>query len=286
MQTKRPYRIGIVGADTSHVSAFVEYIIHDNRFRRRFEIAGVVDDQRGTRQFYNNRRSQILESLPKDIRVSNKMDLEGVDAWWILAGDAETHYDLLNNLPETHKPIFIDKPIAYSYNDFKRICQLTKDKDLRVYSSSTLRFASFMTHAYAHFDLADSIEIEGPLTFVDEIPGYHWYGIHCLEMVFVLSSEVTIERLEITDDEEYLYGTVSNKPFKIRWIKVGDPNFKIRLDNREFALNESLYEGLIHVLCEAIESDATPVSLDTTGRIMKALDQINDMRTEALEKLS
>ena len=284
MQHQNPYKIGIVGADTSHVSAFVEYIKNDARFQRRFEIAGVVDDGLSRVDFYRNRRSSILASLPDSMPILTLESMPDVDAWWILAGDADSHLDILKALTQTHKPIFIDKPIVYNMTSFTEMKQYIRKHDLRVYSSSALRFTQLVTNAYARFETTTHIVIEGPLTFVDGIPSYHWYGIHCLEMLYALSAEVTIKKLEINDTYEYLSGTISDKTFEIRWIKVGDPPFKIFMDDAAFELQESLYEGLIHVLCEAIESDSLPVPLESTQRIMKTLDKLNLMRTKILNK--
>lgn len=88
-----------------------------------------------------NMSKQIAEASKISNIVDNPEDLIGkVDAILLARDDAENHYKMSKIFIEAGLPIYIDKPLAFSRAEAKKIFELQKYSG-QVYSCSALRFA-------------------------------------------------------------------------------------------------------------------------------------------------
>lgn len=264
-------RIAIIGADTSHTLAFAKSLIaHQDITLSWVDLCNYTDFE------FSKMRSPMIKKGLKFLGVplvNGYLSHEPVDAYCILNLDAQSHRKIINDLSGLNKPIFIDKPIFYTMSDFKGIT-------IPFFSSSALRFCSFTQKAKSLIssEIKD-IWIEGPLSFVNEIEGYFWYGIHLLEIVQTLGeSAIVVHNVEVYEDFELVSGQCGNLNFTIKGIKVDDPAFLIRYDNQVFTIlddQEAIYDNLIH---EMIEFFITKEAKGNPEYVIQSIIDVNKLR--------
>ena len=270
-QVSSKIRIGIIGSDTSHTLAFI------NEFKKYpgYEVSWVDINNRTDLEFSVSRSKEIIKDL-KDLDIpliTNLNQAEEVDAYCVLTLDAKTHPDILNIIKDSSKPIFIDKPIFYKLEYFNNLSNL-------VFSSSALRYTDFIQKAVLeNKDSQEDIHIEGPLSFIEGIDGYFWYGIHLVEMLHTLSnSNVELEEYQKLEDYELIQGNSNGRKFSLKGITVGDPEFKVILGDKSYSISDddkNIYENLV---CEILEFFKDKESRVNGQKVIETVIKINEMR--------
>jgi len=181
-------RIGIIGCDTSHVTAFTENL---NNAAAPGHIAGgrvVAAFKGGSSDIPSSatRVDQFSHTLRDKYGVKFYETIEdlcrNVDAVLLESVDGRPHLAQARPVMEAHKPLFIDKPMAGSLQDVVEILRLAKDKHVPVFSASSLRFAT-STEAVAHGSIGPVFYAEtyGPCEIEPHHPDLFWYGVHGVE---------------------------------------------------------------------------------------------------------
>ncbi|RLG06290.1 MAG: gfo/Idh/MocA family oxidoreductase [Thaumarchaeota archaeon] len=186
-------RIGMVGFDTSHVVEFTKRINHfdvDEKFW--VEGARIVAGYPGkptpaASQEIINERTKILKGYGVEI-VDKPEDLIGrVDAVMIEYNEGAKHLEASRPFMEAGLPVFIDKPLACSIQDAKKIIELAKDNGVPVFSSSSLRYAlEIQNLKKSDVGRILSASTYGPGIIVQFNPGLFFYVIHAIEMLYAL----------------------------------------------------------------------------------------------------
>jgi len=183
----------MVGFDTSHVVEFTKRINHfdvDEKFW--VEGARIVAGYPGkptpaASQEIINERTKILKGYGVEI-VDKPEDLIGrVDAVMIEYNEGAKHLEASRPFMEAGLPVFIDKPLACSIQDAKKIIELAKDNGVPVFSSSSLRYAlEIQNLKKSDVGRILSASTYGPGIIVQFNPGLFFYVIHAIEMLYAL----------------------------------------------------------------------------------------------------
>ena len=191
-------RIGIIGTDTSHAGAFTS-ILNDPKHPQWLPGARVVAAYKGgskdlkesyTRvdKYAEDLRSKYGVEIVPDIKTL----LSKVDAVLLESVDGRPHLEQARPVIEAGKPLFIDKPLSSTLKDAREIARLAKEKNVKWWSSSTLRFADFMN------DLKKP-GITGVITWGPGPEEEHhqldlaWYAVHPIEMLYTLMGTGCVE---------------------------------------------------------------------------------------------
>lgn len=269
----RTIRIGIIGSDSSHTLAFIKEF-------QKYPTCAVmwVDiNNRSNLSFSKTRSEKIIETLKEmNIPLVTKLeDREVVDAYCILNLDADTHVSIYEEISHENKPVFIDKPIFYQLEDFEKINDL-------VLSSSALRYTDFIKRACLDNEGSmKDIYIEGPLSFVEGIDGYFWYGIHLVEILHTLcDDEALIRSFKKDVGYEEIRGKCKTSEFTIKGITIGDPGFLVKINGKQYSINDdekSIYTNLIQEIVNFFETK----EVKTNGRrVIETVLKINEMRED------
>lgn len=257
--------VGIIGADSYHTVALVEQFLEMENVR----IAFVDTIIRGNLAMSATRQERFEKILSGKVPLK-KIDLkshEGVDMYLVLNVDSSCHLEVLNSLKHYDKPIYIDKPIFQDLESFKQV-------ESQVMSSSGLRFADFMKDVV----IEDSIVIEAPLSYMEGIDGYFWYGIHMVEMLETISkSNIEIQSVTKTDYGELVSGVSAGIEFELRG-HYDNINFSVICANGRHEL--SSYEHLYHSLALAILNINQWLPLDRTKNVIEAVIEINKKKSK------
>ena len=190
----RELRLGIIGTDTSHVTAFTR-MLNDKSDPNHVPGARVVAAFKGGSPDVEDSRTRIDRFAAEledkwGVAFVDSIDalVERVDAVLLLSVDGRPHLSQVRPVFKAKKRVFIDKPVAASYGDAREIVRLSRESGVPFFSSSSLRF---LTDVQAIKTSAKHGGITGAFTFGPENfephhPDLFWYGIHAVEMLYAL----------------------------------------------------------------------------------------------------
>ncbi len=201
--TAAELRIGIIGCDTSHSTAFTE-VLNNPQAKKHIPGGKVVAVFKGGSPDISSSQSRVDEyakTLKEKYGVElcdSIEDLCGkVDAVLLESVDGRPHLAQVRPVLAAHKPVFIDKPIAGSLNDAAEIFRLAGKARVPVFSSSALRFGHD-TQAVSKGSLGkvSYAETYGPCELEPHHPDLFWYGVHGVEALFTVMGTgcQTVER--------------------------------------------------------------------------------------------
>ena len=151
-------RIGMIGLDTSHVTAFTE-TINNPEAKGHVPGAKVVAGFKGGSPDIESSASRVdgfTETLKEKYGVTIYDTIEelcdNVDAVMIEAVDGRPHLEQARKVIAANKILYIDKPLAGSLKDAFEIYRLAEEAKVPVFSSSSLRFAPSTMAVRGWFD--------------------------------------------------------------------------------------------------------------------------------------
>ena len=185
-------RIGIIGTDTSHCAAFTG-MLNDPKHKDHIPGARVVAAYKGGSKDIESSYSRVDKYADElhakwgvEIVPDIKTLLTKVDAVLLESVDGRPHLLQARQVIEAGKPLFIDKPLAATLEDAREIARLAKAKNVKWFSSSSLRYAPFVE------DLKKPGGIKGAITWgPGPLEEHHkldlgWYAVHPIEVLFTL----------------------------------------------------------------------------------------------------
>ena len=212
-------RIGILGLDTSHVSAFSK-VLNDPKDKNHVPGGRIVAAFKGgskdiptsadrvdkfTQELKDKYGVKIVDSIEELCRQVDFVLLESVDG--------RPHLEQARPVIKAGKPLFIDKPMAVSLRDALEIFRLAKAAKVPVFSSSSLRFGK-ATQAVRGGSIGKvlSAETSSPATLEPHHPDLFWYGIHGVEALFTVMG---------TGCETVQRGTTAEGKIEVRGLWAG-----------------------------------------------------------------
>jgi predicted dehydrogenase len=203
-----PFRIAIAGLDSSHVPAFAS-LLHDASHEYHVPGARIVAAFPGGSPDFDLSISRV-DQFTADLR--NTHGVEIVDSLSALRGkcdavmlesiDGRVHLEQFREVAEWGVPVFIDKPLTLSLNEAQEIAKIAAEKSVRVTSASALRFAEKFRDALeaGGDEPVSGGDFHGPMAFQEKCPGYFWYGIHSVEMLFAAMGTGCREVLAVREE--------------------------------------------------------------------------------------
>lgn len=186
-------RIGIIGCDTSHVTAFTESF--NNPQGKGYVPGGkvVAAFKGGSADLPKSasRVEEIAKTLQEKYGVTIYDSIEAlctnVDVVLLESVDGRPHLEQVKPVIRARKPVFVDKPVAASLGDTLEIFRLAKEANVPLFSSSSLRFAKD-TQAVRNGSVGSvsSAETYSPCDTEEHHPELFWYGIHGVESLFTV----------------------------------------------------------------------------------------------------
>jgi len=180
--------IAVVGLDTSHATAFTRLIQSPDPAVRVVEGMRVVKAARFPSAFQSEENQDLRQKEMADLGVemapSVAAAIEGVDAILLEINDPALHLTYFEQVVGAGRPIFIDKPLAATVAEGRRICELAAAHNVPVWSSSSLRFLPSL--AQARQDLGDKPTVAhsfGALGKAAAGSDLVWYGVHAVEIL-------------------------------------------------------------------------------------------------------
>ena len=186
-------RIGIIGCDTSHVTAFTELL---NNPQAKHHVPGgkvVAGFRGGSPDLPDNARhlDEYTATLKSKYGVTFYNTIEemcrNVDVVLLESVDGRPHLEQVKPVIAARKPVFVDKPIAGSLRDAIEMFRLAKAAKVPLFSASSLRFSTNTLAVRAGaIGKVKYAETYGPCEIEPHHPDLFWYGVHGTESLFTV----------------------------------------------------------------------------------------------------
>lgn len=210
-------RIGMIGLDTSHVTAFTK-LLNDptdpNHVPGGRVVAGFPGGSADIESSHSRVEGYTKELREKwDVRIFDSIEAlcAAVDVVMLESVDGRPHLAQAPPVIAAHKPLFIDKPMAGSLRDVIEIFRLAREAKVPVFSSSSLRYYPGLVELkQAELGEIRGAVSTGPSPTEPHHPDLFWYGIHPTEALFaVLGAECESVVRTWTPNTDVVTGTWS-----------------------------------------------------------------------------
>ena len=288
-------RIGIIGCDTSHATAFTESI---NNPDAKGHVPGgkvVAAYKGGSKDIPSsaNRVEEYAKTLADKYSVKFYDSIEelcqNVDAVLLESVDGRPHLEQVRPVLKAKKIAFVDKPMAGSLRDAREIFRLAKEANVPIFSSSALRFGkntqevrngSIGRVAYA--------ETYGPCELEPHHPDLFWYGVHGTEALFTVMGTgcETVQRRKTPEDKIEVVGTWKDGR---KGVFREDKTFRGLAKGEKGEAPVGSFDGYVPLVVEIMKffkSGVPPVSSEETLEIfafMEAADVSKAKNGEAVK---
>jgi len=188
---KKPFRLGLIGLDTSHVTAFTGYINERSEEHGCVVVAGYPGgspDIPSSANRVDKFTQELREKHGLEIMDSVEALLEKVDGVLLESVDGRPHLEQAKPVIAAGKPLFIDKPMAGSLKDVLTLFRLAKDANVPCWSSSSLRYSPGIIGMRNDDELGEVMGCEAfsPCHLEEHHPDLYWYGVHGVEILFTI----------------------------------------------------------------------------------------------------
>jgi len=186
-------RLGIIGLDTSHVTAFTECL---NNPTAKDHIAGAKivaafkggsPDIAASATRVDGYTTTLRDKYGVKICDTIEEVCANVDGVLIESVDGRPHLAQAKIVIAAKKPLYIDKPVAGTLHDALEIFRLAKEAGVPIFTASSLRFGK-ATQAVRNGSIGkvQSAETSSPAHLEPTHPDLFWYGIHGCESLFTV----------------------------------------------------------------------------------------------------
>jgi hypothetical protein len=186
-------RVGMIGLDTSHVTAFAR-IMNDPAQKDFVPGARVVAAFKGGSPDIESSISRV-DGYTKELVEKYGVQLyptieelcQNVDAVMLMSVDGRPHLWQAIPVIQAGKPLYLDKPMAGSLGDVIAIFKLAKAHNVPLFSSSSLRYGR-NTQAVRGGAIGKvlSAETTSPFSVEPKHPDMFWYAVHGAESLFTV----------------------------------------------------------------------------------------------------
>jgi hypothetical protein len=208
-------KLGIIGLDTSHSTAFTE-ILNNPKAKDHVSGARVVAAFKGGSLDIPSSITNVeayATTLREKYGVKIYDTIEEVcaasDAILIESVDGRPHLQQARQVFAAKKPVYIDKPVGGTLRDALEIFRLAEEAGVPIFTSSSLRFAkNTLAVRGGSIGRVMHAETTSPAHLEEHHPDLYWYGVHGCESLFTVMGVgcETVERRKTTDGKIEVIG--------------------------------------------------------------------------------
>jgi hypothetical protein len=288
-------KIGMIGLDTSHVSAFAKLL---NDPTQQYHVPGgrvAVAYPGGSPDFEMSWsrlpgfRKELEDNYGVSIVDSPEKVAEQSDAVLLLSVDGRVHLQQLKAIAEYRKPVFVDKPFALRSEDAREMDELSREYGFPMTTCSALRYSEALTKVLQETEQGAVIGADyyGPMEIQPTQPGFFWYGIHTAEMLF-RTMGIGCRYVSTTTNQDYdqVVGVwADGRVGTIRGNRRGNKTFGglvHREKNTQFVnmntISKPYYASLLERVMAMFTSGKPDIDMGETLEIIRFLEAANESR--------
>lgn len=183
-------RIGIIGLDTSHSTAFTKLLNSQDPSTRRFEVVAAYPQGSYVIESAYSRIPKYTEEVKKyGVVITESISelLEMVDCVLLETNDGHVHLEQAAEVFKAGKKIYIDKPLGATLAEAIAIYALAEKYGATFFSSSAVRFTplnqEIRAGKYGRIIGADTYSPHHP---EPTHPDFGYYGLHGVEELYTV----------------------------------------------------------------------------------------------------
>jgi hypothetical protein len=190
-----PMKIGIIGLDTSHATAFAKEFNGTNPARECVGMKVVAAYPQGSKDIESSTSrvpayTEEVKQLGVNIVGSIDELLKQVDCVLLESNDGRPHLEQVLPVFKAGKRVFIDKPVAGSLADCIAIYKASEKYKVPTFCSSSLRWMAGANELRGgKLGKVLGCDTYGPCHLEPTHPDLFWYGIHGCEALFTVMGE-------------------------------------------------------------------------------------------------
>ncbi len=285
-------RIGIIGLDTSHVTAFTK-LLNDGADPQHVAGGKVVAAFKGgspdiessisrvdgyTKELVDKYGVKIYDTIPELCKNVDAVLLESVDG--------RPHLEQVKPVFAAGKPVFIDKPVAGSLKDAVEIFRLAAEAKVPCFTASSYRYYKSLTDVLKQDigEVRSCISI-GPCTYEPHHPDLFWYGVHATEALFTVMGPgcETVVRTA-TPDTDIVTGTWKDgRTGTLYGIRTsGTPHKVVVFGSKAVAEQENSgdYAPLVAEIMKFFQTGVAPVSPQETINMFAFMEGADESKRQ------
>ncbi len=283
---EKVFRLGMIGLDTSHVTAFTR-VINDPANNYGCKVvagySGGSPDIPSSANRVENFTNQLRDKYGVEIVDTIEELCEKVDGVLLESVDGRPHLEQVRPVIAARKPVFIDKPMAASLADVLEIFRLAKENNVPCWSSSSLRYGPGVIDMRNNDEVGDVLgcDVFSPCSLEEHHPDLYWYGVHGVEMLFTIMGTgcESLRRVQ-TGNCEFVTGIWKDgRVGTFRGVKKGKSGYGARVFGTKSISQSGRYGGyepLIEEIIKFFKTGKVPVPMEETIEIfafMSAADE-------------
>ena len=285
--TQTGKRVGIIGLDTSHATAFTKSFNVDILPELGgYKVVAAYPQGSKDIEASTSRVPGYTEEVKKmgvEIVDSIAELLQKVDAVLLESNDGRVHLEQAIPVFKSGKIMFIDKPLAGTLTDAFAIFQAAKDFNQPLFSSSSLRYMTNMEDIVKNQSVGTILGAEtySPCTLEATHPDFFWYGIHGIEALYTVMGTgcQTVSRVHTPDTDVVTGIWEDGRVGTFRGLRSGRTNYGGNVFGQKGIKSLGDYAGYEPLLKEIVkyfQTGVSPVSAEETLEIftfMEAADE-------------
>ncbi len=279
-------KIGIIGLDTSHSTAFTELLNseEDDPYVKKFEVVAAYPYGSKTIESSYKRIPGYIEEVKKyGVVITDSIEqlLDMVDCVLLETNDGRLHLEQAAQVFASGKPVYVDKPAGATLGQTIALYKLAEHYGVKTFSTSALRFSpqnvKIRQGAYGPVLGADCYS---PHHSEATHPDFGFYGIHGVETLYTVMGTGCKEVSRVHSD----YGDIVSGVWEdgrlgtFRAVSVGPNIYGGTIVTKEGTVPCGGYEGYRVLLNEILDFFLTgelPVSAEETIEIFTFMKASN-----------
>jgi len=277
-------RIGIIGLDTSHATAFVKALNAENPNPVYDGYKVVAAYPYGSKDIESSakRIPGYIEEVKKsgvEITTSIKELLSKVDVVLLETNDGRLHLEQALEVLKSGKRMFVDKPVAASLSDAVAIYNAAEKYKTPIFSASSLRYIKGI-------EAIEKSKVLGADTFSPAVlekthPDFFWYGIHGVETLYTVMGTgcQSVTRVNTPNTDIVVGIWADGRTGTFRGTRTGKHDYGgtvFTQDGNKVLGPYGGYEPLLQDIIKFFQTGVTPVTPKETIEIyafMEAADE-------------
>ena len=279
-------KIGIIGLDTSHSTAFTELLNGDSvdTFVKEFEVVAAYPYGSKTIQSSYERIPGYIEEVKKhgvEITSSIAELLDKVDCVMLETNDGRIHLEQAMEVFKSGKICYIDKPIGATLGQAIAIYEMAEKYNVPIFSSSALRYSpQNQKLRNGEFGKILGADCYSPHKVEPTHPDFGFYGIHGVETLYTLMGTgcESVNRMSSQDADVVVGRWKDGRIGTFRGIKEGPAIYGGTAYTPKGSIAAGGYEGykvLLDQILTFFKTGVAPISKEETIEIFTFMKASN-----------
>ena len=279
-------KIGIIGLDTSHSTAFTELLNgdSDDKFVKEFEVVAAYPYGSKTIQSSYERIPGYIEEVKKhgvEITSSIAELLDKVDCVMLETNDGRIHLEQAMEVFKSGKICYIDKPIGATLGQAIAIYEMAEKYNVPIFSSSALRYSpQNQKLRNGEFGKILGADCYSPHKVEPTHPDFGFYGIHGVETLYTLMGTgcESVNRMSSQDADVVVGRWKDGRIGTFRGIKEGPAIYGGTAYTPKGAIAAGGYEGykvFLDQILTFFKTGVAPISKEETIEIFTFMKASN-----------